>query len=353
VFEAIEQAAGRPVVILNHARDLHSGVRPFGPRWFNAAVAESLEAWPLAMDAMEVINSGATQSDALQLFHDWMSLLNRGLSITPVGSSDSHDVTRHFVGQGRTYIRVDDSDPAAIDVAAAIDSFRQGRVLVSYGLITELQVGDAKSGDIATIEGATIRVAMRVLGPHWTQAEEVQLYMNGEMVWQQSITPQAAGTLPRGVHWSGTLDLPKPPHDVHLVAIARGSGIDHAYWRTAKPYQPKSIQWQSQVLGCSGALWIDADGDGNKTSAREYATRLNAQWGDQLERLLMELAPYDVAVAMHAAQLHHVAEGAVAPMSEALRSALADAAPSVRGGFSRYYLAWRDSQLARAAGSDP
>ena len=45
------------------------------------------------------------------LVNDWMALLNRGYRVTPVGSSDSHDVGRHFVGQGRTYIRCDDSDP--------------------------------------------------------------------------------------------------------------------------------------------------------------------------------------------------------------------------------------------------
>ncbi len=38
----------------------------------------------------------------MQLFHDWMELLNAGYQITPVGCSDSHDVGRHFVGQERT-----------------------------------------------------------------------------------------------------------------------------------------------------------------------------------------------------------------------------------------------------------
>jgi len=40
--------------------------------------------------------------------------------VTPVGSSDSHDVARYIVGQGRTYIRCDDRDVAHLDLEAAV-----------------------------------------------------------------------------------------------------------------------------------------------------------------------------------------------------------------------------------------
>ena len=87
---------------------------------------------------MEIINSAAQQSDMMQLVHDWMGLINGGFKITPVGSSDSHDVARHFVAQGRTYIRCPDHAPGAIDVEHAIKSFLAGRVLVSCGLLVNL-----------------------------------------------------------------------------------------------------------------------------------------------------------------------------------------------------------------------
>ncbi len=80
---------------------------------------------------MELVNSAAQQSDMMQLVRDWMVLLNRGTLLTPVGSSDSHDVGRHFVGQGRTYLRSGDRDPGQIDVDEAVESFVQGRALVS------------------------------------------------------------------------------------------------------------------------------------------------------------------------------------------------------------------------------
>ena len=82
--------------------------------------------------------------------------------------------------------------------------------------------------------------------------------------------------LPMGVLWADRWRIPKPVHDVHLVAIATGPGIDGLHWKTAKPYQPDSPNWTPRVIGCSGAIWLDVEGDGRRTSAHQYATRLLA-----------------------------------------------------------------------------
>ena len=151
-----------------------------------------------------MINSGATQSDALELCRDWMALLNRGLSITPVGSSDSHDVARHFVGQGRTYIRCDDRDPGNIDVDAAVNNFVQGRVMVSYGLLSEIKVGGKYGpGELARCPDGEIDVSIRVLGPHWATASTIRLYANGIMIRDQRIESASTRELPSGVKWHG------------------------------------------------------------------------------------------------------------------------------------------------------
>ena len=162
IFGEIYRVPGVRAVILNHGRDLHGGTRPLGPKLHHAAVGENLSGWPPGMNAMETVNSGATQTDILQLFHDWMGLLNRGRQITPVGSSDSHDVGRHFVGQGRTYIRCDDRDPGNLDVDQAVSNFVQGRVMVSYGLLAELSVnGKYRSGEMARVAGKELLLSAR------------------------------------------------------------------------------------------------------------------------------------------------------------------------------------------------
>ena len=348
LFEDIWRTPSVKVAILNHARDLHNGVRPFGPALHNAPVGENLDGWPMRFNAMEVVNSGATQSDPRQLFHDWMGLLNRGLPVTPVGSSDSHDVGRHFVGQGRTYIRCDDRDLGNIDVATAVNHFVQGQVMVSYGLLAEMTV-NAKyhSGELALSSDQAWQVEVRVLGPHWVQADQVQLFANGQLIQAAKISPQPDAALPLGVKWTGRWTMPQVQHDVHLVAIATGPGVQGLYWRTAKPYQSVSPDWESRVIGCSGAIWLDNDRDGRRTSPRTYAERLVAASPNELSPLIQSLAKYDAAVAAQVAHLVRVA--GVSLQSEPLLTALKNAPPATQDGFHAYTRAWRENEIARVS----
>ncbi len=346
-FDEIFTTPGVEIVVLNHARDVHSGVRPFGLDHFNDAVGQSLDGWPYRMHAMEVVNSGATQTDALQLFRDWMTLLNAGYRVTPIGASDSHDVARHFVGQARTYIRCDDRDPSQIDVATAVDSLLHGRVMVSYGLLAELTVDDQyTSGDIVSLTADEFQVRVRVLGPHWTRAETVQLYANGELIEERSVDDHPDNEVEEGVLWQGEFILPTPHHDQHLTAISIGPGIEGLYWPTAKAYQPTSIDWEANTIGCSGAVWLDADGEAGFSSARDYAERALAASQGDFAVLLNLLSEYDAATAAQAAALYHAAGGSLT--SDEFRAAMTAGPASVQSGFQNYFHAWRASEMARA-----
>ena len=215
------EPTGAKAIILNHARDLHSGFRPFGPSRHVGCSGEDLDGWELRANAMEIVNSGAQRSDVMDLVHDWFGMLNAGHLLTPVGASDSHDVSRYIVGQGRAYIRGDDSDPGKIDVARAVESFVAGRVSVSCGLLAEIRVNDRHGpGDLAS-RTDEVKITVRVLGPSWTKADRVELYANGTKIREAAI----AGGGKNGVHWEGTWTLPAPGHDVHYVAVATGPGI--------------------------------------------------------------------------------------------------------------------------------
>ena len=341
-FQNIFATTGVKVAILNHARDLHSGVRPFGPALFNDAAGVNTKDWMMGFNAMEVVNSSATQSDLWQLFHDWMALLNHGYHVTPVGCSDSHDVLRHFVGQGRTYIRCDDARPDSLDVDQAVQNFLAGKVMVSYGLAVQLDVADGyASGDLAPQKG-DLQVSAEVLGPHWVSASEIRLFANGEEIKRSEISGRRRETLPAGIIWRGTWQLPKASHDYHLVAIAIGPGIDAPYWRTAKPYQPDSSRWVPHVVGCSGAVWVDADGDGVATSAGAYAQQLVTDH-ETLADLTGQLANYDQSVAVQAAHLYHTSRGSL--LDAAAQDNWRGAAEHVQAGIRRYLTAWRQTQL--------
>lgn len=346
LFDEIFATPDVRVTILNHARDLHSGVRPFGPDHFNEAAGVSLDDWPYRMTGMEIINSGAVQTDPLQLTRDWMTLLNAGYSIAPVGSSDSHDAARHFVGQGRTYIRCDDSDPGRIDVNAAVESFLKGRVMVSYGLLAELNVDDRFSaGDLATTEGDFWPVRIRVLGPHWSDVESVRLYANGELIQEWTASDDQSPTSP-GVRWEGGINLRRMQHDQHLVAVAIGPGIRDLYWPTARPYQPTSPEWEPHTLGISGAVYLDADGDGAFSPAREYARQIWSNEAGDFKEVVHRLSDYDSATATQVAALYHAAGGDL--RSDEFQDAMTNESEIVQSGFGKYFAAWRDNQVAGA-----
>lgn len=335
IFEELNRIAKPPVIILNHARDVHSGTTPFGPKNHLAIVGENLHGWPIGFNAMEVINSGATQTDPLQLFRDWMNMLNAGHEITPVGSSDSHDVTRYTVGQGRTYIRSPDANAGNISVDAAVKSFLDGDVNVSYGLMTTLEVSkdDDKEDVVFKIETQF---------PHWIQAREMTLFANGRWIYRDS--PDKAKTSP----WSRKFRLPKPKHDVFYVAIATGPGIEQPYWKTALPYQPDSVSTETFVIGCSGARWFDADGDGKFTSAREYAEQLFLAAEKDLAKALQlfEEGEFDSAVGAHLAHTYRKNGGSLS--SKEFQAGMRSTDLGIRDGFSDYLREWRDSQIARS-----
>jgi hypothetical protein len=347
IFASIADKTGARVVILNHPRDLHSGFRPFGPKHFNAATGENLDGWTLRANAMEVVNSGALQTDFMQLYRDWFALLNRGTYLTPVGASDSHDVSRFFVGQGRTYIRAGNADPGKIDVADAVKNFQAGRVLVSLGLAAEITVNDKFGpGDLVPASDQ-VKVRVRVLGPGWTTADKVELFANGRKVREAVI---ADGKKP-GVKWEDTWMLPRLGHDVHLVAIVSGPGVRELYWPIARPYQPTSPHVTARVFGSTGAVWIDGDGDGKRTCAYEYAQRLVRSKENQLPQLIEELARYDEAVAVQVASVLH-ARG-VSLQDQEIVPAARKAGPQVENGFQAYFEAWRQCQLARTQRQGP
>jgi len=293
---------------------------------------------------MELVNSGALQTDSRRLIADWFGLLNAGLKVAPVGSSDSHDVSRSIVGQARTYVRCRDNEAGKIDTDEAIGSFLAGRVLVSFGLAADVLVeGRYGPGDLVPASDRDqLHITSRVFGPHWSAADEVVLYVNGAVVERQTIPADCR--LKRGLKYEVTWTVPRPPHDAHLAVVVYGPGIESLYWPTQRPYQPSSPDWRPYSLGATGAVWIDADGKNGFTSAREYALRLVGDAGVDAASLAQRLQDYDEAVAVQvASQLR--ARGALFADSM-LKSLLGAPSAATRSGVRKYVEAWKESEAA-------
>ena len=300
LLPAIRATPGVKVITLNHPRDTHSGFVPLGGLQFNSTTGKHRHADALDIDAMEVITSGAMQSDIHLLYRDWFALLNRGHRIAAIASSDTHDVNRFILGQGRTYVAAKDANPARLDLDDVWQSYHDGRLLVSLGLITTLKVDDRFTvGDLATGLGAQIHVEAVISGPSWVKADRLELYANGILIREQPIIDEQRPGEKARVTW----DLPKPAHDVHLVAIATGPGITAPFWEIPRPYQPTSPSLTPRVIGSTNPIWLDTDGDGQFHSAFALAKALLNQCGGDSAALREALKKHDAAVVVQVESL--------------------------------------------------
>lgn len=323
----IRSVTGARVVTLNHPRDVHSGFTPFGPVHFDALTGELRGMEKFECDAVEVVTSAAMQSDIMLLYQDWFALLNRGFRIAAIAASDTHHVSEFILGQARTYVMTPGAEPRDIDIAAVCDSFRSGRLLVSLGLLTMMTVDERFNvGDLATSGGRELRVAVEVLGPSWVSADRVELFANGVRIRTAEIAPTNAVRKAR-VTWT----VPRPAHDVHLVAIATGPGVTAPYWEIPRPYQQASKVFTPRVIGSTNPIWIDGDADEKFTSARGYAAVLSSRAAGDPEKLIAALADFDQPVAVQAADLWVLAGHALT--APALVAALRTAPGQIRAGF--------------------
>jgi hypothetical protein len=284
---------------------------------------------------MEVINSSAQQGDIMRLVDDWFGTLNAGTFFTPVGSSDAHDVSRFLVGQGRTYVQVENDSPQYVDIDHAVQRFRDGHVIASFGLMPTITVErEYGPGDLVPA-ARQVTVEAQVLAPSWLSASAASLYMNGLEIRDARITRVERA----GKKWSDTWTIILPPHDVFLSVVAIGPGDTPPFWPIPKPYQPESPFWTPHVIGITGAVWIDCDGDGRPTPARVYAERVVREAAGDLHRVVERLASFDEAVAAQAAaELYD--RGRISE-SFNVESEMRDAPAHVRKGFNSFVTALR------------
>ncbi len=293
LIPAIRAVPDVQVITLNHPRDLHGGFVPLGGLQFNPQTGRHREAPAMDIDAIEVITSAAMQSDIHLLYADWFALLNHGHRFAAIASSDSHDVNRFILGQGRTYVATKDDDPVGLDLAEVWRSYHEGRLLLSLGLLTNMKVDDHFGvGDLATGLKDKFKVEITVSGPAWVQADHVELYANGLLIREQAVKDDHQSDIKARV----TFELAKPAHDVHLVAIATGPGVKAAFWEIPRPYQPSSKTFVPRVIGSTNPIWIDADGDQKFDSARQVAQKLVQRFGDNTSGLAEAMKRCDDAV---------------------------------------------------------
>ena len=256
LMNSMRETPGVRVIVLNHPRNVHNQFSPMASDHFDPDTGIHKFAKAFTFDAMEVVTSAALQTDLMKVYRDWFALLNRGHRLVGVGSSDTHDISRYILGQGRSYVRGEDSDPSQISIEEACNSLLDGRVLISMGLWVNMQVlNEFEVGDTVDQLPDFIPVDIQVQGPSWIAADKVSLYLNGKIIRSQSIALDKTPIEKIRIRW----DIPKPSQNSYLVAIAEGPGVTEPFWVIPRPYQHESIRYTPRVIGSTNPIWLSVD----------------------------------------------------------------------------------------------
>jgi len=252
---------GAKVVILNHPRWKSSDV--LGGLGLNTVTGEQKTYARLPFDGMELANSSAEQSKALDRFTDWLALLNHGENIKAVGSSDSHTVG-DAVGQGRTYIRSSTDNPTKINVDEICKNFLAGHSSISLGMFADILVENKfHAGDLVPVTNSLVRGKFRVAAPSWVTPRRALLFLNGKLMAVEPIHHD--DKKPTDVQIEFAIIAPK--YDAHLVCVALGDEVTEPFW----PMDEK------ETLAASNPVFLDADNDGIYRAPLETAKLLLAK----------------------------------------------------------------------------
>ncbi|MBM3990464.1 MAG: hypothetical protein FJ298_05575 [Planctomycetes bacterium] len=242
---------GAQVVILNHPRWPSAANSPFGHHQLDRVLGRFDPPLELPVDATEMVNSTTDEPDPLGLFRDWFALLNRGVRIFAVGSSDSHTVGEP-VGQGRTYVPCASEDPSAIDVPAACEAIREGRTSISLGFVaTSLVEGQPAMG--LTLDRSSglepVILELRVQSSHWLRPRKATAFVNSRALATQSVLGEANQPLDTTLRFELAL---RERNDAWVVFLVEGDAVATPAWPSRNAY----------TLAATNPVFIDRDGGG-------------------------------------------------------------------------------------------
>ncbi|TMQ05704.1 MAG: hypothetical protein E6J91_39985 [Deltaproteobacteria bacterium] len=209
-------------------------------------------------------------------------MLDRGLRVTGVGTSDSHHLIGDEPGYARTllYVGAGKDVPGGFSRDDVIAAIRGHRAITTNAPFLEMTVGDHRIGDTVVAPGGGVDVAIRVRAPAWARVDHLVLYANSQVVASQVI-PDSQGTdYATRIHLSLAKDswivaeatgsgnmFPAvtptefPPLDATMIIKALSVGLDLSSLPLTAKLKPPRVHIQTP-LAITNPIWIDVDGNG-------------------------------------------------------------------------------------------
>ena len=248
-------APGR-VVILDHPR---AGGRT--GYFENLKIDDrSLPAAVEGFDAIEVF-SGKDTTRVEPVLRDWLSLLDRGITLTAVGGSDTHLVAGQEVGWPRTCIPVGGAgEPATLDAEALVGALKKRHeALVTNGPFVRASVGGHGMGQLAPAPRGRARLDLEVEAAPWVDVRRIELFINGARRGKPIDVPPST----KVQRYKGSIDL-RLEKDAYIVVVVRGDALGPVL-----PGNPN--QSAPTALAITNPIYLDRDGDGRWTAPNAAA----------------------------------------------------------------------------------
>jgi hypothetical protein len=149
---------------------------------------------------------------------DFFRYLERGMTPTQIGSSDSHGGNKE-PGFPRTWFRSGSDQPGNVHAGEVVDSLRGGHAFASYGPFVRAAIDGKTFGEVVSASpGQALELELDVLTPSWFGVDRVEIYLNGELY--RLLTPDGGPEVIEDVRGKVTFQVPS--RDSWVVVIAMG-----------------------------------------------------------------------------------------------------------------------------------
>jgi hypothetical protein len=270
VFEALR--AGRApgtasdfVLQINHPRSGSTGyfdLLDFDPA--RGAASDPASGYDAAFDALEVWNGRNVEARS-RVLEDWRALLRTGHAVTATADTDTHGIVGQEAGYPRTYVRVSDDGPLdpwgaarTADLVRGVKTLRD--VVLTNGPMLRVTANGAGIGGVA--RGHVVTVKVRVEAASWVDVDTLRVVRARD-------DPKDRRDASRTVKLTGRAGAARAADATFVLHF----DADDAFFVVAsgkKPLSPVLAGDASDIeaWAMTGAVWVDADGDGTSLGAR-------------------------------------------------------------------------------------
>jgi hypothetical protein len=269
VFEEVRSRPGPTrVVQVNHPRSGSNGY--FDQLAFDPKTGLGTGAgYDAGFDALEVWN-GRNVDARTRVLDDFFALLRTSHPVTPVADTDTHGIVGQEAGLPRTYVRVTHDDAlASWDVTRTEDLVRTVRerrdVVMSNGPFLRVTANGTGIGGIAAPRAGVVEVKVHVVSAPFVVVDRAELRLVGNA----KVMGSSAVALSPKKSAGGALEA-----DVTFTVRAAADDAFVVIVSGTQPMRPMFAGDDRELApwAMSGAIWIDANGDG-KALARELPRR--------------------------------------------------------------------------------